>query len=78
MFGSHPASVGESYLVHLRHACSFAGAMLIGCLACFIHALLPFLFTNTGSSIIGRLHDRMLVNRATNFSGSAASETPAE
>ena len=63
LFRSHPASVGETYLVHMRHACGFAAAMLAGCLACFIHALLPFLFERTGSTIIDRLHDRMVVNR---------------
>ncbi|WEK45146.1 MAG: DUF6356 family protein [Candidatus Andeanibacterium colombiense] len=79
LFGSHPASVGESYLAHLRHACGFAGAMLAACLACFIHALFPFLFERTGSTIIHRLHDRMVVNRsASGLEAGPPAEVPAE
>ncbi|SEH14856.1 hypothetical protein SAMN05428974_1290 [Sphingopyxis sp. YR583] len=64
IFTAHPASVGESYGAHFFHALSFAAAMLAGTIACFIHALIPSLFEKTGSRIITRLHDRMVVNRA--------------
>lgn len=64
IFTLHPASVGESYRQHFFHALSFAAAMLTGSLACFVHALIPSLFERTGSRIIGRLHDRMIVNRS--------------
>ena len=37
--------------------------MLLGGLACLVHAVLPFLCTSTGSQTIRRLHDRMVVNR---------------
>lgn len=60
----HPATVGESYLEHLHSAWSFAGSMLLGTLACLIHGLLPFLFTQTGSSLVKDLHDRMIINRS--------------
>jgi hypothetical protein len=63
-FRAHPASVGESYGEHLAVASSFGAAMLLGGLACLVHGLLPFLFTRTGSGIVRKLHDRMLVNRA--------------
>ncbi len=62
-FREHPRSVGESYGQHLLTAWSFAGPMIYGGLACFVHGLLPFVSTTTGSSIIRRLHDRMVVNR---------------
>ncbi len=62
-FSEHPASVGESYLAHMAVAGSFGWAMLRGSLACFVHALLPFLFTSTGSGIVGQLHARMLTHR---------------
>ena len=63
LFISHPASVGESYGEHFRHALSFSAAMFIGALACLAHALVPSMFTQTGSRIVTRLHDRMVTNR---------------
>ena len=59
----HLDSVSESYFQHGRHALSFAAAMFVGSLACLGHAIFPFLFERTGSDIIRRLHDRMVVNR---------------
>ncbi|NIM74269.1 MAG: hypothetical protein GTO67_00170 [Gammaproteobacteria bacterium] len=61
--GRHLDSVQESYLEHGRHALGFAAHMFVGSLACLAHALCPFLFERTGSDIIRRLHDRMVVNR---------------
>lgn len=65
LFTDHPASVGETYGQHFVVACSFGGAMLGGGLACLLHAVFPFLCVRTGSSTIRRLHERMVVNRAT-------------
>ncbi|MFH5926089.1 DUF6356 family protein [Roseomonas xinghualingensis] len=62
-FTEHPASVGETYVEHMHTAAWFGWRMLLGSLACFVHALLPFLFTRTGSATITQLHDRMVVNR---------------
>ena len=59
----HLDSVSESYFQHGRHALSFAASMFVGSLACLGHAIFPFLFERTGSDIIRRLHDRMVVNR---------------
>jgi hypothetical protein len=64
LFTEHPAAVGETYFEHMGAAASFAGWMLLATLACFIHAIFPFLCVTTGSSIIKRLHDRMVTNRA--------------
>ena len=44
-------------------ATRFGTSMLVGGLACLVHAFLPFLCTSTGSRTIRRLHDRMVVNR---------------
>ncbi|MDY0872950.1 DUF6356 family protein [Dongia rigui] len=63
MFLDHPKSVGESYLEHLYMASCFSGRMLVGAVACFIHALIPGLCVKTGSKTITELHDRMVVNR---------------
>ena len=65
LFTQHPASVGETYLQHLRTALGFGFRMLIAGLACVVHALLPCLFECTASRCIGQLHDRMVVNRST-------------
>jgi hypothetical protein len=62
-FTEHPASVGENYLEHLRHASGFAASMITGGFACLVHALLPFLFTTTGSRVVAALHTRMVTNR---------------
>lgn len=63
LFTEHPASVDETYTEHMGVALSFTWRMLIGTLACLVHAFLPFLFVKTGSGIIDGLHDRMVVNR---------------
>ncbi|AJP56735.1 hypothetical protein UC34_06550 [Pandoraea vervacti] len=62
-FTRHPASVGENYLQHMGSALSFALPLLGACLACLVHAVLPFAFEKTGSKIIVRLHERMVTNR---------------
>ena len=59
----HLKRVDESYLEHFGQALSFAAALAVAAAVCFVHALLPFLFEHTGSQIIGRVHDRMVVNR---------------
>lgn len=58
-FTDHPRSVGESYLQHLRFAAGVGGTMVAGGLACFVHALFPFLCETTGSRTIRRLNDRV-------------------
>ncbi len=63
IFTEHPATVGETYWQHLVHACGFAFWMVAGGIACFLHALFPFACVTTGSGIIRKLHDRMVVNR---------------
>jgi hypothetical protein len=62
-FNQHPAAVGETYLEHMGTAFGFSGRMLLGGLACFVHGLLPFLFTRTGSGTIALLHERMVTAR---------------
>jgi hypothetical protein len=64
-FLDHPASVGETYGEHLRHAFGFGLAMIAGGLACLVHGLVPGLFTRTGSECIRRLHRRMVTHRRT-------------
>lgn len=63
LFTDHPDAVGESYTEHMGVALSFAGPLLAAGLAALVHAFLPFLFLTTASTIVKRLHARM-VNRA--------------
>ena len=64
LFSNHPASVGESYLEHFATAMRFSMTMIVGCVVCAIHALLPFLFEKTGSRIVEHLHRTMVTHRA--------------
>lgn len=61
---SHLNSVGESYFQHMRHALSFTWSMLAASLCCLIHAFALSLFQKTGSRVVARLYDRMVVNRS--------------
>ena len=59
IFTRHPKEVGESYGEHLRNAGGFGLRMVAGGIACMIHAVLPFLFVQTGSRTMAALHRRM-------------------
>ena len=50
----HLRDTGESYFEHLRFASCVGAVAIRGGLACFAHALVPALFTTTGSSAIRR------------------------
>lgn len=63
LFVDHPASVGESYMEHMGASASFGGAMFLGSLACFVHAVFPGLCVKTGSGVITDLHRRMVTHR---------------
>lgn len=63
LFTDHPASVNETYFQHMRMSAGFGWHLLRAAGACFVHALLPFLFTTTGSGIIRDLHARMVAHR---------------
>ena len=59
LFLSHPRGVGESYAAHARTSAGIGMAMVAGGLACLVHAVVPALFTQTGSTTIRRLHARL-------------------
>jgi len=64
LFKEHPDSVGESYFEHMSASFSFAVPLLSAAIAAFIHGVFPFFFVRTGSRIVTRLHERMVVHRA--------------
>jgi hypothetical protein len=76
-FTSHPASVGETYGEHFVAATYFSRQLLIAALACFVHAVLPFLFEKTASGILRRLHERMVVSRAAQKTATGGGPAPA-
>ena len=59
-FTAHPASVGETYLQHMRFASRFGSRMLTGGLAALIHSVFPFLCVTTAS----RINDELVELRA--------------
>ena len=48
-FTRHPKEVGETYFEHMGIASGVGLQMAIGALACFVHAVFPFLCVRTGS-----------------------------
>lgn len=62
-FNDHPASVGETYLEHMRAAGSFGGRLVVAGVACLVHSILPFAFVTTASREVVSLHDKMVTNR---------------
>ena len=58
-FTRHPNEVGESYAGHFLNASAFALRMFVGSIAVLIHAIFPFLFVQTGSRTMDKLHRRM-------------------
>ena len=63
LFCEHPASVDETYTEHMAMAGGFALRLFAAAIVCAVHAVLPFLFVKTGSTMIEELHDRMVTNR---------------
>lgn len=64
LFLEHPASVGESYWQHMGQALRFGTLLCLTGIACLFHGLLPFLFKDTGSKNITRLHQTMVTHRS--------------
>lgn len=51
LFMKHPNSLGETYFQHMSYALKFGFKMLWGGLTCIIHAIFPFLFMKSASSV---------------------------
>ena len=58
-FTRHPTEVGETYPEHFRAASGFGVRMIVGGLACIVHAVFPFWFERTGSRTLDTLHRRV-------------------
>jgi hypothetical protein len=55
LFTKHPGSVGETYFQHFRIAIKYGFTLLILVPVVFIHALLPFIFQDTASSVLKKM-----------------------
>lgn len=58
-FTRHPKEVGETYPEHFTAAASFGVQMIGAGVAALVHAFFPFLFMDTGSRVLRRLHGRL-------------------
>jgi len=58
LFTDHPASVNESYLGHMAFAAWFASRLFMAGGAALTHAILPFMFETTASTIVRELYER--------------------
>lgn len=65
IFTDHPHSVGESYFVHFKYAIFMSFNLLRAGLACFLHAVFPFLFKTTGSCIMIKSMHRLIERKTT-------------
>ena len=71
----HLREVGETYPEHLVRAVGCGATMLAAGFAYLVHALIPFLFVNTASESIRRLHCQM-ENRRASSRGGCVESTP--
>ncbi|MBC2886880.1 hypothetical protein H7Q97_15945 [Ochrobactrum sp. CM-21-5] len=58
IFTEHPASVDETYFQHMTFAARFSIKLFAAAFAALIHAILPFLFEKTASTIVRQLYER--------------------
>jgi len=58
LFLTHPRSVDESYFEHMAFAGKFSGKLFLAGLCALVHAVLPFMFERTASSMIAEMYAR--------------------
>ena len=58
LFTAHPASVEETYLEHMAFAARFSSRLLLAAFAAAVHAVFPFLFEKTASTVVRELYER--------------------
>ncbi|TAK75380.1 MAG: hypothetical protein EPO11_05540 [Gammaproteobacteria bacterium] len=60
IFTDHPHRIGETYFQHFKFALIFSMNMIVGGIACLIHAIFPFLFPETGSHFLLKMTHRFI------------------
>jgi len=64
LFREHPRSLGMSWAGHGVGAAAIAARLVGAGLACFIHAVVPGLFTQTAGKTVTRMYDHMMRRKA--------------
>ena len=64
LFWDHPKSLGMSWASHGAGAVVIGARMVGAGLACFVHAAVPGLFTQTAGKTVLSLHDHMMQRKA--------------
>lgn len=59
LFIDHPRAIGETYAQHAATALSFGARMVVGGLACMVHAIIPGVFVKTASRTVVQLDAEM-------------------
>lgn len=59
IFTKHPHSVNETYVEHMKIALKYGIKMVLGGIACMIHAIFPFLFETTATSVAQEVVDHV-------------------
>ena len=59
LFFKHPREQDETYAEHARFAAGVGSRMVASGVACLIHAVLPAVFTTTGSRTVAALARRL-------------------
>jgi hypothetical protein len=77
-FTQHPASVGETYGEHFAFAIGVGARMVIGGLACMLHAFVPELCKTTGSRAIRELALRLVPGNRAKLKRAVAPSATAE
>jgi hypothetical protein len=78
LFVDHPQQVGETYAQHARASSRIGLRMIVGGLACCVHAIVPGLFVKTGSTSIRRLYADIQPRKTdTSATATAAAQEPA-
>ena len=64
VFQDHPASLGMSWAGHAAGAIGIGARMVGAGMACFVHAIVPALFTETAGRTVVDLHAHMTKRKA--------------
>lgn len=59
LFLDHPRSVNESYFEHFLFAMRFSILLFAAACAALVHAVLPFMFEKTASSLIKKMYQNI-------------------
>jgi hypothetical protein len=76
LFTSHPAAVGESYGKHFVVATAYAFRLIGAGLCAFVHAVLPFLFERTASSVVKAIYSDLVRRGASSAIATRQMEKP--